>query len=393
MLQAVIAPGELITNTYAPDSLMRIYLSFDISSIRASTFDNVYLYLRSYDRTNYPNKLLFVSSVADTTWDESFTTWSNKPSASSTSLATSVIYDINEQWYKFDISAYVLAERNAGHNRISLMFNDTTSEDNSLIFFSKDTAFPPILVVNNKRGGCTGYTYQWQSSIFCNNAWSDISGATSPTYDPPAGLTDSTCYRLQVTDGCSDVAFSNTVHVNVDPQTLTGTLTVSEIDLTSGTIDINGQLGKIKHWEVSEDNFATAPTTINATTTQINYTGSTTSDLYYRAQIKSGACASVYSDTVKILKIQEFIIFNSFSPNGDGINDVWKINGIERYPNNSVSIVNFMGVPVYQSDRYNNEDVVWQGVSGGQRLPDGTYYYSVRIDDKPLMTGYVIIKR
>jgi gliding motility-associated-like protein len=389
----VIPSGELLTNTYSPDSIIYTYLSFDISSIRASTFDNAYLYLRSYDRSDYPNKLIFVSSVADTTWTEAAINWANKPAASPTPIGSAVIYDINEQWYKLDISSYILAERNANNKRISLMLNDTTSENNPLVFYSKETTFPPILVVNNKRGGCTGYSYQWQSSIFCDNTWSDISGAISPTYDPPAGLTDSTCYRLQITDGCTSAAFSNTIHVNVDPQTVTGHLTVSEIDLMSGTIEINGQLGKVKHWEVSQDNFATASTNIGSTATQINYTSSTTSDLYYRAQIKSGTCASVYSDTVKILKVQEFIIFNSFSPNGDGINDVWKINGIERYPDNSVSIVNFMGVPVYEAERYNNEDIVWQGVSGGQRLPDGTYYYSVHIADKPVMTGYVVIKR
>ena len=388
----VIAPGELMTNTEAPDNLMNIYLSFDVSSIRTSVFNNAYLYLRSYDRTNYPNKLLFVSSVADTLWDESFITWSNKPAASSPPLASSVIYDINEQWYKFDISAYVLAQRNAGNKRISLMLNDTTSEDNPLVFFSKDTPFPPVLVINNKSGGCTGYTYQWQYSPLCNNIWGDVSGATSDTYDPPT-ISDSTCYRLQIKDGCGSTAYSNILHVNIDAQTVAGKLTVSEIDLQSGTIQINGEVGRIRHWEVSEDNFTTTPTNITSNATQISYTGSSTSDLYYRAQIKSGACPIVYSDTIKILRVQEFIIFNSFSPNGDGINDVWKINGIERYPDNKVSIVNFMGVPIYQAERYNNEDVVWQGSLGGQSLPDGTYYYSVQIPDKPAMTGYVIIKR
>ncbi len=272
------------------------------------------------------------------------------------------------------------------------MLNDTTTGNNPLVFFSKDTPFPPILVVNNKRGGCTGYTYQWQYSPFCNNIWGDIVGANSSTYDPPA-LSDSTCYRLKITDGCANEAFSNILHVNIDPETITGALTVSEIDIKSGTIEINGQLGKIRQWEVSDDNFATTPTIINATTTQINYTGSTTSDLYYRASVKSGVCASVYSDTVKILKVQEFILFNSFSPNSDGINDVWKINGIERYPDNKVSIVNFMGVQVFQTERYNNEDIVWDGTSGGQSLPDGTYYYAVQIADQPQMTGYVVIKR
>ncbi|MDF2454901.1 MAG: large protein [Cytophagaceae bacterium] len=388
----VIAPGELITNNYAPDDIVQTYLSFDVSAVRTSTFNNAYLYVRSYDRSNYPNKLLFISSVADTLWDESFTNWSNKPPASSSPIATGVVYDINEQWYKFDVSAYVLAQRNAGNTRISLMLNDTTAEDNPLVFFSKNTAFSPMLVINNKRGGCTGYSYQWQYSPFCNNIWGDVVGATGNTYDPP-GLSDSTCYRLQITDGCGSVTFSNVLHVNIDPETVTGKLTVSETDLESGSIEINGQLGSIRQWEVSEDNFASTPTIINSNATQISYTGSSESDLYYRAMVKSGACPSVYSDTAKILKIEKFILFNSFSPNNDGINDVWKINGIERYPDNKVSIVNFMGVQVYEAERYNNKDIVWNGSSGGQSLPDGTYYYSVQIADQPPMTGYVVIKR
>ncbi|MDB5256091.1 MAG: large protein [Chitinophagaceae bacterium] len=388
----VLPAGQLLTNTHAPDSLINTYLSFDVSSIKNSTFNNVYLYLRGYDRSDYPNKLLFVSSVTDTTWDENTINWSNKPVASASPIASSVVYDINEQWYKFDISSYVMAQRSSNNKRISLMLNDTTDGNNPLVFYSRETVFPPILVVNNKRGGCTGYSYQWQYSTFCNNVWGDISGAISDTYDPST-LSDSTCYRLQITDGCGSIAYSNILHVNVDAQTATGTLTVSEIDIQSGTIQIDGQVGKIRHWEVSEDNFATTPTTINSNATQIGYTGSPTSDLYYRAQIKSGVCPSVYSDTIKILKVQEFLIFNSFSPNGDGINDVWKINGIERYPDNKVSIVNFMGVPVYQAERYNNEDVVWQGTSGGQSLPNGTYYYSVQIPSQPTMTGFVIIKR
>lgn len=385
-------PGILQTNTHAPDSIINTYLSFDVSSISASTFNNAYLYLRGYDRTEYPNKLLFVSSVADTIWVENAITWSNKPSASASPIASSVVYDINEQWYKFDISSYVLAQRNLNNKRISLMLNDTTDGNNPLIFYSRETAFPPLLVVNNKQGGCTGYTYQWQYSPLCNNIWGDVSGATSDTFDPPA-ISDSTCYRMQIKDGCGNEAFSNILHVNIDAQTVAGKLTVSEIDLQSGTIQIDGQVGTIRHWEVSEDNFATTPTNIASNATQISYTSSSTSDLYYRAQIKSGACPLVYSDTIKILRVQEFIIFNSFSPNGDGINDVWKINGIERYPENKVSIVNFMGVPIYQAERYNNEDVVWHGTSGEQSLPDGTYYYALQIPDKPTMTGYVIIKR
>ncbi|MDB5273624.1 MAG: hypothetical protein JWO58_1991 [Chitinophagaceae bacterium] len=385
-------PGQLLVNANAPNNIMQAYVSFDISFIRTSNFNNAFLYVRAYDMVSYPNTTLFAYST-DTTWDESSISWATQPAASPVALNSTVIYDLNQQWYKIDVSSFILGERNAGHTRASFLLNDTVSINNPLPFYSRTTAYPPLLVLNNKRGGCTGYTYQWQSSLFCNNTWSDIASATSLSYTAPAGLTDSTCYRLQVTDACSSVVYSNTLHINIDAQTVAGTLTVTEADPSKGTIQVGGAVGKVLHWEVSEDDFATVNTALNSTSAQISYTGSTTSDLYYRALIRSGVCSQLYTDTVKILKVQDFTIFNSFSPNGDGLNDVWKINGIERYPDNKVSIVNFMGVPVYEASHYNNEDVVWDGHGGGQSLPDGTYYYSIQIPDKPSLTGFVVIKR
>src|SRR5204862_6550839 len=66
-------------------------------------------------------------------------------------------------------------------------------------------------------------TYQWQSSTTsCAAGFSDIAGATSTTYDPPAGLAVTTYYRRVVTstlNGVTCTANSNCITVTVNSVT------------------------------------------------------------------------------------------------------------------------------------------------------------------------------
>jgi gliding motility-associated-like protein len=69
----------------------------------------------------------------------------------------------------------------------------------------------------------------------------------------------------------------------------------------------------------------------------------------------------------------------AFTPNGDGINDTWKINNIERHPNAVVRVFNRWGDEVFYAKGYNN---TWDGSSKGssKKLPDGAYYYQIYLD-------------
>lgn len=75
------------------------------------------------------------------------------------------------------------------------------------------------------------------------------------------------------------------------------------------------------------------------------------------------------------------ILFNTpLSPNGDGINDLFVIDGIKTYPDNQVTIVNKNGAEVFKKKGYDNEQVVFDGRnSNGDKLTAGTYYYSVEV--------------
>lgn len=92
----------------------------------------------------------------------------------------------------------------------------------------------------------------------------------------------------------------------------------------------------------------------------------------------------------------QLLVIQALSPNGDGINDVFIIEGIKAYPENQLKIVNRSGQLVYEQKGYNNEQVVFAGKSnGGDKLPDGTYYYSLAYKQNNQWVqkkGYLFIK-
>ena len=68
----------------------------------------------------------------------------------------------------------------------------------------------------------------------------------------------------------------------------------------------------------------------------------------------------------------EILIYTGVSPNGDGFNDVFYIQGVEQYPNNKLMIFNRWGNLVYEARGYLN---TWNGEYKNKALPDGTYFY------------------
>jgi gliding motility-associated-like protein len=89
----------------------------------------------------------------------------------------------------------------------------------------------------------------------------------------------------------------------------------------------------------------------------------------------------------------EVVIYNGITPNGDGRNDGWIIDGIEEYPDNEVLIFNRWGDQVREFTGYNNNTVVWDGTNQfGKKLPDATYYYIVKLRAiNKIYTGWVVI--
>ncbi len=93
------------------------------------------------------------------------------------------------------------------------------------------------------------------------------------------------------------------------------------------------------------------------------------------------------------VKCGTFKIYNGFSPNKDGTNEHFHIEGIELFPDNEVTIFNRWGNMVYNRSRYTNDEG-WKGENTlGKDVPDGTYWYCVDLKNSKKYFGWVMLQR
>jgi gliding motility-associated-like protein len=111
-------------------------------------------------------------------------------------------------------------------------------------------------------------------------------------------------------------------------------------------------------------------------------------DMTYRLTVTvRGGCSASDEVFVKLLKFP--VIPNSFTPNNDGINDTWRIDYLNTYPNNRVQVFTRTGQQVFESRGY---DKPWDGTLKGKPLPIDTYYYIIEPGNgRDPITGYVTI--
>ncbi|MES2826958.1 MAG: gliding motility-associated C-terminal domain-containing protein [Bacteroidota bacterium] len=111
----------------------------------------------------------------------------------------------------------------------------------------------------------------------------------------------------------------------------------------------------------------------------------------FYAAVANGACESAQTPFKVTVGEASINIPNSFTPNGDGVNDKWTLNGIEVYNSANVKVFNRYGNIVYESFKTTES---FEGKSQGKELPAGVYYYMIKLtgDCNPL-TGSVIIIR
>lgn len=77
---------------------------------------------------------------------------------------------------------------------------------------------------------------------------------------------------------------------------------------------------------------------------------------------------------VEVNVLQAPIIPNTFTPNGDNINDYWVIQYLDSYPNCTVEVFNRYGAKVYYKNGYPQP---WDGTYNGSPVPAGVYYYII----------------
>ncbi|HQS23426.1 MAG: hypothetical protein B7Y11_10900 [Sphingobacteriia bacterium 24-36-13] len=224
--------------------------------------------------------------------------------------------------------------------------------------------------------GITSAPVRWE--------WNLGGGNTSTLQNPSKVFTDSGSYTISYyfynSQGCVSDTVSQTVVVHPYPV----------LELGPNIVVLEGGTKALKPQFVYGTNLNyqwTPPLYLNSDIDSIPKT-TPLGDITYRLNL-TGIGGCMVTDTVFVKLLLAPIIPNAFSPNGDGINDRWKIQYLESYPGATVDVYDRYGMLVFSSIEY---AVDWDGTRNGKALPIGTYYYIVNPKNgRKIITGSVTI--
>lgn len=221
----------------------------------------------------------------------------------------------------------------------------------------------PIVLLPDMLDFCEGKSVVLDpGSGFKSYEWS--TGATTQT------ITVSTpgTYTVKVTNvfGCestssTQVSYSVLAHI-------------VSVNITNNTATVI--LSQSGNYEFSLDNFTWQDSNIFTNLKMGEYT------VYVRT--KSGC----------IIGQKNFSIFNipnAISPNGDGINDTWRIAGLENYPGTEVSLYDRRGAVIYK-EIIRNKPFQWDGRYESHPISTGNYWYTIKVSDGRIYNGWLLIK-
>ena len=140
--------------------------------------------------------------------------------------------------------------------------------------------------------------------------------------------------------------------------------------------------------QLSRDVMSSAGQSVSGTNIQMSYT------------IGEPFTATLQNNWIHTLGFQQpntkpatelpFAIPGGISPNGDGVNEYWDIQGLEDYPNATVTVFNRWGQKVYSGT---SQDPAWDGTTNGRECPTADYYYIIDLGDGQKFNGVVTLKK
>jgi gliding motility-associated-like protein len=236
--------------------------------------------------------------------------------------------------------------------------------------------FGDVINFTDKSDGKSSAAAGWQ--------WDLGKGFSSAIQNPvqqynDSGLIDVSLYFTNA-DGCVSDTALKTLTIYPNPKL---TLKHNELVLSGGTLAI-----KPLYVYGNQLQYLWTPATYLSSDTSVAPKTIPDDDITYKLTLTAeGGCTA--SDTVHITVLKGPVVPNVFSPNGDGINDTWRIKYLESYEGATVEVYNRSGQIIYRSIGY---AVDWDGTYKGSPLPVGTYYYIINPkNNRPIVTGSVTI--
>lgn len=226
-------------------------------------------------------------------------------------------------------------------------------------------------------GGVPPYKYNWQNST----------GVTIGTGQDIMGLGPGT-YNLIITDAAPCDMTEQTYHVG-ETSAIIPAPSANDVKVCGNValIRISNPVAGNSYRLYNDINVLTPLAENSSGMFAVHVQASAT---YYITRL-NGACESVRTPVNIAISNSAFSVNNTFTPNGDGINDYWEIKGLEAYTAVLVQVFNRYGQMVYRSENYARP---FDGTYNGRLLPSGTYYYIINLGSGcKLLTGSLTIVR
>lgn len=137
------------------------------------------------------------------------------------------------------------------------------------------------------------------------------------------------------------------------------------------------------------------PPTSGVQTSPVTSTSPTSSQTY-TCSVTDGACTTTGNVAVTVTPADDcgFAVYSGITPNGDGVNDRWIIDGAAPDKEMSVWIYDRWGALVWSGNNYDNVNVYWGGQGkNNELLSAGTYFYLITQRGERKESGWIELSR
>jgi len=231
---------------------------------------------------------------------------------------------------------------------------------------------------------CAGESVQLVATGGIYYKWTPHAGLNRDDIpNPIATPAQTTRYVVDISNGgCDDSTKYATVTVNQNPVADAG----SKIVLFEGeSAKLNGTVkgDNITSYYWTPSRYLSDPTSLRPVATPDR-------DITYTLNAISASCG-ISTSSVFVRVYQKISVPNTFSPNNDGINDLWNIKALITYPESTTQVFEQGGHKVFESTGYSHP---WDGTINGRPAPEGTYYYVIDLKNgTPKVSGWVLVVR
>ncbi|HMO61190.1 MAG TPA: gliding motility-associated C-terminal domain-containing protein [Ferruginibacter sp.] len=234
------------------------------------------------------------------------------------------------------------------------------------------------------------------NTTICRDSSTTLEAGGGSTYlwFPSTGLTNinsastlaqpitTTTYSVIVTDnnGCADTA-STIISVSESPVADAG----PDVFMLSGeTVTLRGNATG------NNINYYWEPAAFLSDAGSLMPVTNTPQTQEYVLYVVSATGCGTATDTMLVKVFNGLYIPTAFSPNGDGLNDTWRIDGLLAYPKAVIAVYNRFGQIVFEGSANSS----WDGRIKNQPAAAGTYVYYINLNNgRPVIKGSVVLVR